>query len=517
MLDMEVALLISADLLPQGNALNGRRWAAQSWLRHWCTTDSAETLSLLCTSSTPATLQLLQPVLRQLGWTKAVQLLDLASISALDSQDLIFIPDPSIGRWANWRQQRGATACSLVGQIHTISSAASLSLLEALVTEPVEPWDALVCSSTAGRDVVVSLMNDREDQLCRRAGCDVAQLRQRRPQLPVIPLPIDVEVLQHLPGKAEARDRLGVPQSASVVLWLGRLSMLTKLDPWPTYLCLERVAQQLGHPLVLLECGPDDTHFQAAHFAELRQLCPSLHFCRLGGSEHVAESVKHLALAAADLAISLVDNTQETFGLSVAEAMAAGLPLVVSDWNGYRDLVQHGVHGFRVPTRWAKSASLVSSAMAWQHLWGMHEFPAHAGALAQLVHVDIHAAEQDLLTLLSQPALAQAMGQAAQREAARRFTGSVVMEQHRALFAELQDRRNAAPVHPSGPPPLSLDPVQCFAAYASEHAPVSHPLDPVPPCSVVSRGRSELWQMLQSLVAGVERDNLVQDIYRKHS
>ena len=29
------------------------------------------------------------------------------------------------------------------------------------------------------------------------------------------------------------------------------------------------------------------------------------------------------ALAAADLALSLVDNPQETFGLSVAEAMAA--------------------------------------------------------------------------------------------------------------------------------------------------------------------------------------------------
>ena len=120
-------------------------------------------------------LHLLQPMLRQLGWTKGcAKLLDMASVSVLDSQDLIFIPDPSIGRWAQWRRQRGATACSLVGQIHTISSAGSLSLLEALVTEPVEPWDALVCSSTAGRDVVVSLMNDREEQLCRRAGCDGA-------------------------------------------------------------------------------------------------------------------------------------------------------------------------------------------------------------------------------------------------------------------------------------------------------------------------------------------------------
>ena len=38
----------------------------------------------------------------------------------------------------------------------------------------------------------------------------------------------------------------------AVVIWLGRLSLLTKIDPWPTYAVLERVARQLGRPLVLL-------------------------------------------------------------------------------------------------------------------------------------------------------------------------------------------------------------------------------------------------------------------------
>ena len=58
--------------------------------------------------------------------------------------------------------------------------------------------------------------------------------------------------------KRLARSSLGLPQEASVVLWLGRISVYTKLDPWPTYAILEHVARQLDHPLVLLECGPDD-------------------------------------------------------------------------------------------------------------------------------------------------------------------------------------------------------------------------------------------------------------------
>ena len=54
--------------------------------------------------------------------------------------------------------------------------------------------------------------------------------------------------------------------------------------------------------------------------------------------------------AAADLFLSLVDNPQETFGLAPVEAMAAGVPVVVSDWDGYRYTVSDGVEGFRVPT-----------------------------------------------------------------------------------------------------------------------------------------------------------------------
>ena len=54
------------------------------------------------------------------------------------------------------------------------------------------------------------------------------------------------------------RASLGPADKASVVLWLGRLSVCTKLDPWPTYAVLERVAKRLKQPLVLLECGPDD-------------------------------------------------------------------------------------------------------------------------------------------------------------------------------------------------------------------------------------------------------------------
>ena len=56
------------------------------------------------------------------------------------------------------------------------------------------------------------------------------------------------------------------------------------------------------------------------------------------------------SLASSDIFISLSDNFQETFGITPLEGMASGLPVVVSDWDGYRDTVRDQIDGFTIPT-----------------------------------------------------------------------------------------------------------------------------------------------------------------------
>ena len=283
----------------------------------------------------------------------------------------------------------------------------------------------------------------------------------------MIPLPLPPECLEPIRlNRLQARQKLGIATNHAVVLWLGRLSLLTKIDPWPTYMVLERVARQLGRPLIFIECGPDDKPSPHEAMESLRRLCPSVRFVRLGGSEPVSEEVKRQALAAADVAVSLVDNAQETFGLAVAEAMAAGLPLVASDWSGYRDLVRDGIDGYLIPSAWATAASQVSVSLGWQQFTGIQSFPAVAGALAQLVQLDLGAAELALLTVLSQPVMARAMGVAAARRARDLFSPEVVMAAHEALFAELDQCRCNAPAdaHLARPVSPQLDPVRVLHA-----------------------------------------------------
>ena len=171
---------------------------------------------------------------------------------------------------------------------------------------------------------------------------------------------------------------------------------------------------------------------------------------------------------ASDLVLSLVDNIQETFGLSIAEAMAAGRPVVASNWNGYRDLVRHGVDGYLIPSRWDEQAKYVSFPLGWMQKLELSSFPHISGSFAQLVQLDLDAAEAAVLTLLSQPTIASAMGRAARNRALQQFEPNCVMARYSELFDELTSRRKASKnVFGASAPPIRFDPVRCFAGYAS--------------------------------------------------
>ena len=460
------ALLCSSDFLPGRAPLNGRRWAAQVLFRLWLDGAGAEGLDLLAHDA--ASVDSFRQAFHREDSDQTIHFRSILAPASLIQNGALFVPDPSIGSWAGWRQSVGDQAFSLIGQIHTLSTTSALSLLDALVYEPVQEWDALICSSSAGRDVVNALIEDRIDQLQHRFGA----IQVPRPQLPVIPLPLDESCFAMDPSvgaKAQARRRLGLPQDEPVLLWLGRRSLLTKADLWPTYLVIQRVAERLHKRVWLIECGPDDTTEQGNHFQALHQLCPMVSFLRLGGDAPVSELLKQQALQACDALISLVDNIQETFGLSLAEGMAAGRPVVASNWDGYRDLVRDGIDGFLVASRWDQQAPLASFALGWQQKLGLNEFPFISGTLAQMVQLDLAAAEAAVLTLLSNQALSRAMGAAARCRAQSLFAPQVVMQHYRNLFDDLQQRREGArPTSRTPRPPLRLNPVSCFQGFASQ-------------------------------------------------
>jgi hypothetical protein len=182
------------------------------------------------------------------------------------------------------------------------------------------------------------------------------------------------------------------------------------------------------------------------------------------------------AWACADIFCSLSDNVQETFGITPIEAMAAGLAQVVTDWDGYKDTVRDGVDGFRIPT-WMPQAGL-GRDFALRHALGLDTYDMYCGYTASMVSVDMDAATEAFVRLISSPSLRLNMGEAARERAKRHFDWSVIMNQYTALWEHQNDTRLKAlqDSHQSQlrttptkalPWPARLDPYESFQGYPS--------------------------------------------------
>ena len=148
--------------------------------------------------------------------------------------------------------------------------------------------------------------------------------------------------------------------------------------------------------------------------------------------------------------------------------MAAGLPVVVSDWDGYRYTVSNGVEGFRVPTL-APASARQGEELALQHDHGLLTYQDYVGAMAQHVAVDTEAAAAAIVRLAEDPALRQRMGEAGRLTVRQRFDWPVVARLHHQLYAELAERRSASQENSGleAQHPLRGDPFRDFAPFAT--------------------------------------------------
>jgi hypothetical protein len=170
----------------------------------------------------------------------------------------------------------------------------------------------------------------------------------------------------------------------------------------------------------------------------------------------------------ADFFISFSDNIQETFGLTPIEAMAAGLPCVVTDWDGYKDTVRHGIDGFRIPTMAPPPGEGGDFAYWFDNHW--LNYDNYVGAVGQLTAIDYGEAAQAISALVDDPDLRRRMGEAASRRAREVFDWSAIIPQYQALWAEQNARRlTAGPEAATRDNPYRPDPFTLFQSYPTRH------------------------------------------------
>ena len=379
----------------------------------------------------------------------------------------LYRPDPLLGRDAFLRRRFGQRTYSLTGVTHTISSANAMDGLTGLVTAPMQPWDAVICTSHAVKTALLRLTDGYASYLNEANGGTAAL----KCQLPVIPLGVSLQSFPHpstmTGARAAYRAELGITDDCIAALFIGRLSYHAKAHPTPMFIALQKAAERTGKSVHLILAGwfanaSIETAFRAAASA----LAPDVRLVVVDGRQ---PRVRRDVWYASDLFISLADNIQETFGLTPIEAMAAGLPCLVTDWDGYRETVRDGVDGYRVPTM-APPAGF-DDAVAVSFDAGSIDYDRFIGEACLRVVVDVGAASDACTQLVGDPGLRRRMGEAGRARAEQVFAWDQIMVQYRALWRELASIRTAAPENAilsgGSPNPLRPDPFDMFSGYAT--------------------------------------------------
>lgn len=371
-------------------------------------------------------------------------------------------PGPGIERLAWRRLAAGEHRYSLCGITHATASHETMSMVTSMLVAPVRSWDAIICTSRVVRDSLRVLLEEQADYLRTR----LAAQRFELPQLPLIPLGVHCASLRTDEARrARARQQLGIGADDVAFLYLGRLSLHAKSHPQQMFSALER-ADKGGRRVHLIIAGWYAGEATETAFREAAALlCPSVRLVELDGREPDRQLD---AWAAADVFTSLADNVQETFGLTPVEAMAAGLPCVVSDWNGYRDTVRDGVDGYRIPTVMPGPGAGLDLAQRYDD--GVDSFDMYCGHASQAVALDGALLAQAYGRLVRDAGLRRTLGEQARQRAETQFDWTVILGRYRALWDELAERRRADPV--LAPPlpsraPDRPDPFRLFASYAT--------------------------------------------------
>jgi len=234
------------------------------------------------------------------------------------------------------------------------------------------------------------------------------------------------------------------------------------------YIALERAAQQTKTKIHLVQAGWIEDPREESDFKNSAQIfCPSVNTIFLDGRK---PEIRVNIWSAADIFISLSDNIQETFGLTPIEAMANGLPAIVSDWNGYKESVRHEIDGFRIPTLIPPPESCLDLAL--NYLDGSLNWPTYMGHTSLTTAVDIDACSGALCKLIADSELRKRMGENGRQRVKEIYDWKVVIAAYEQLWRELAEIRvsapESAPLKAGIPPyPLGDDPFRVLSHYST--------------------------------------------------
>ena len=385
----------------------------------------------------------------------------------------LFYPGPDFNKIAWQRRFVGEFAWSICGITHTTSSAGVMDAIGEYYTGPVKSWDALICTSDSVKKNVDFMLENKKKYLMDEMGLRIFT----GPKLPVIPLGINSkEFVFSKTDKAKARNVLKIDKNSVVIVYVGRLSFHAKANPLAMYVAIEKAA--LLNPtkkIKIIECGWFSNDWIKSAFSELANtLLSKVELIHIDGRNQ--DNVK-MVWQAADVFCSFSDNIQETFGISPIEAMASGIPVVVSDWDGYKESIRDEIDGFKISTIMPNGG--LGNDLAISHAVGTDNYDNYIGKISAFISIDIDQAANRFDQLIKSKDLRYKLGRNGQKRALEIYDWNQIIPQYENLWFELGEERAkfSTQKKPQLAWPERPDPFYSFGHYSTKKLRMSDKLE----------------------------------------
>ncbi len=337
-------------------------------------------------------------------------------LSFKTDRGIIFQPDIELYHIAVMRELLGRSE-AIVGLTHTISYPRLLGQLQKAISF-LRDSDRIICTSDTAKKVLMNL------------GVPEYVLE-------VIPLgcPIEKDISSYLQNRKDLRRELRL-EGKTVFLHFSRICEHSKADLMPLLKIVYRISKKRRDFKLIIAGSSDESNY-----AELLSKIASV----WGITDLVSivtnprEEDKFILFSIADAFMCLSDNFQETFGQVILEAMAFGLPIIATDWGGFRDILSDDrAIKWLIPS--FTLGNIEDDMAVFEHL----SFEVNLHLLwAETICLDLDFLEKTMLTVMDKKEDLRKMGERNISVVEDRYKWKKIISQYDRLFETVSQTKEA--------------------------------------------------------------------------